>query len=80
MACLLSSRKTYTCFLQNIEITSTYMWISLFDKVINNGNEMNIQRTYPSPSFNFVNIQPKYIFNEDIIIKRLPLSKYPSIK
>jgi uncharacterized pyridoxamine 5'-phosphate oxidase family protein len=56
------------------------MWISLFDKVINNGNEINIQRTYPSPSFNFVNIQPKYIFNEDIIIKRLPLSKYPSIK
>lgn len=80
MACLLSSRKTYTCFLQNIEITSTYMWISLFDKVINNGNEMNIQRAYPSPSFNFVNIQPKYIFNEDIIIKRLTLSKYPSIK
>jgi hypothetical protein len=56
LACLLSSRKTYICFLQNIEMTMTYVWISLFHKVINNGIEMNIQWTYPSPSFNFLNM------------------------
>lgn len=74
LACLLSSRKTYICFLQNIEMTLTYTWLSVFHKVINNGNEMNIQLqlTYPSPSFNFEDLE----FNKDIIIKQLPLSKF----
>ena len=76
LACLLSSRKTYICFLQNIEMTLTYVWLNLFHKVINNENEMNIQYTYPSPSFNFVDLG----FEKDIIIKQIIASKYPNTK